>query len=303
MYFFYVRRYNDIDGLAPVAWKLHTYGEDVRVYQYHGGEWDNDYRLNYLRKQGIPVLHTVDFSEIKVGTGQPLAAITEYTNPSFLPVELKKIAVAAGINSYTDGKGSAKRIRDLQAFNDFIMIEDIGSPKYCSEWMDIHDTIYPRAELPNTGRLKVAWNTSDGGGGLNQQLFRETHDWLSRNVDLVSRHNVYGTNLVNPSDIIDWCDVHLTTTSCYTPEAVIKGKINYHLRYCHNRGTIYEDSRVFHQVNSLDELKGMLASPTKNGDSEEWLIKHIYAYKKNRDVLNEYFERIAGNARVDRFCK
>jgi len=58
VYLFFVRAFNDIDHITPIVWKMSMDKYPVSVYcidpQY---DLDNDYRLNFLKKQGV----TVDF--------------------------------------------------------------------------------------------------------------------------------------------------------------------------------------------------------------------------------------------------
>ena len=58
MYLFFVRSFNDIDHITPIVWKMSMDKYSVSVYcidpQY---DIDNDYRLNFLKQQGV----TVDF--------------------------------------------------------------------------------------------------------------------------------------------------------------------------------------------------------------------------------------------------
>ena len=56
MYLFCVRHFNDIDHITPVVWKMMQDNYPVAVYcinpQY---DIENDYRLNFLKKQGVAV--------------------------------------------------------------------------------------------------------------------------------------------------------------------------------------------------------------------------------------------------------
>ena len=58
MYLFFVRAFNDIDHITPIVWKMSMDKYPVSVYcldpQY---DIYNDYRLNFLKEQGV----TVDF--------------------------------------------------------------------------------------------------------------------------------------------------------------------------------------------------------------------------------------------------
>ena len=56
MYLFWVRHFNDIDHLTPIVWKMHKENYPVAVYCLNP-EYDisADYRLVFLRNQGIPI--------------------------------------------------------------------------------------------------------------------------------------------------------------------------------------------------------------------------------------------------------
>jgi hypothetical protein len=56
MYLFFVRHFNDIDHITPVAWKMHTTKHPVAVYCMNPRyEVDGDYRLRFLRDLGVSV--------------------------------------------------------------------------------------------------------------------------------------------------------------------------------------------------------------------------------------------------------
>jgi len=61
MYLFFVRHFNDIDHIAPVAWKLHKDSYPVAVFcmnlQY---DIQQDYRLRFLKDQGVVVDYLYD---------------------------------------------------------------------------------------------------------------------------------------------------------------------------------------------------------------------------------------------------
>ena len=61
MYLFFVRHFNDIDHLTPVAWKLWKDGYQVAVFcmnlQYN---IQQDYRLRFLKEQGVTVDYLYD---------------------------------------------------------------------------------------------------------------------------------------------------------------------------------------------------------------------------------------------------
>ncbi len=56
MFLFFVRHFNDIDHLAPVAWKLKQAGHAVAVYGINPRyDYDKDYRLRFLKEIGVDV--------------------------------------------------------------------------------------------------------------------------------------------------------------------------------------------------------------------------------------------------------
>ena len=56
MYLFFVSAFNDIDHMTPIIWKMAKYNHSLAVFCMDA-EYDikNDYRLNFLKKQGIQV--------------------------------------------------------------------------------------------------------------------------------------------------------------------------------------------------------------------------------------------------------
>jgi len=58
MYLFFVRAFNDIDHITPIVWKMNRDNYPVAVYCISPDyDIDNDYRINFLKEQGV----TVDF--------------------------------------------------------------------------------------------------------------------------------------------------------------------------------------------------------------------------------------------------
>jgi hypothetical protein len=61
MYLFFIRHFNDIDHLAPVAWKLHQSGYQVAVFCMNlRYDIQQDYRLRFLKDQGVAVDYLYD---------------------------------------------------------------------------------------------------------------------------------------------------------------------------------------------------------------------------------------------------
>ncbi len=68
MYLFFIRAFNDIDHLTPVAWKMRQENYPVAVYCLNP-EYDilNDYRLDFLKQFGVQVDHLYNHFDEKLG--------------------------------------------------------------------------------------------------------------------------------------------------------------------------------------------------------------------------------------------
>ena len=56
MFLFFVRHFNDIDHLTPVAWKMKRANHPVAVYGLNPRfDYPSDYRLRFLKDLGISV--------------------------------------------------------------------------------------------------------------------------------------------------------------------------------------------------------------------------------------------------------
>jgi len=56
MYLFFIRHFNDIDHFTPIVWKMHKDNHPVAVYCINPKyDIQNDYRLRFLREEGIKV--------------------------------------------------------------------------------------------------------------------------------------------------------------------------------------------------------------------------------------------------------
>ncbi len=61
MYLFFVRHFNDIDHLTPVAWKLQKDSYQVAVFCMNlRYDIRQDYRLRFLKNQGVAVDYLYD---------------------------------------------------------------------------------------------------------------------------------------------------------------------------------------------------------------------------------------------------
>jgi hypothetical protein len=61
MFLFFVRHFNDIDHLAPIAWRMKQAGHPVAVYGINPRyDYNSDYRLMFLKGQGVDVAYLHD---------------------------------------------------------------------------------------------------------------------------------------------------------------------------------------------------------------------------------------------------
>jgi hypothetical protein len=61
MYLFFIRQFNDVDHITPIVWKMHSDGEPVAVLCLNPAyDLDHDYRLAFLRAQGVNVGYVYD---------------------------------------------------------------------------------------------------------------------------------------------------------------------------------------------------------------------------------------------------
>jgi len=68
MYLFFTRHFNDIDHIAPIVWKLKMDNYPVAVYCMNP-QYDirNDYRLQFLKNEGVPVEYLHDAFDQHLG--------------------------------------------------------------------------------------------------------------------------------------------------------------------------------------------------------------------------------------------
>ncbi|MFC1875742.1 hypothetical protein ACFL2E_00500 [Thermodesulfobacteriota bacterium] len=115
MYLFFVRHFNDIDHLTPVAWKLHKGSHKVAVYcmdlRY---DIQQDYRLRFLKDQGVAVdylynafyekrdlVHQFLYSLTRASYNAQQKLTHDYQDPSgALPKLLGQLAGLAGTMFY-----------------------------------------------------------------------------------------------------------------------------------------------------------------------------------------------------------
>jgi len=61
MYLFFVREFNDIDHITPIVWKMQRDDYPVAVFSLNPAyDLDRDYRLRFLKQQGVKVNYLFD---------------------------------------------------------------------------------------------------------------------------------------------------------------------------------------------------------------------------------------------------
>ena len=64
---FFLRAYNDIDHIAPVIWKFIKKGDNPLVVFYTNIDFENDYRIKFLRSEGsVEILRVLDKEYAKI---------------------------------------------------------------------------------------------------------------------------------------------------------------------------------------------------------------------------------------------
>jgi hypothetical protein len=202
------------------------------------------------------------------------------------------ISLPHGMNIYTDDFDTVKRVRKFHGFDYLTTTEALGSARYCSEWMDINESIYPRSGMPD-GRLKV-------GFSQGKTLSAETKYILDNLSNDLPHIQFYVQQDMRKSDVppfpftsevISWADVMLETTSCTITEHFIKNKPTLHLRYCHSRGVNFE-GRCYN-VHDYENLLSSLQWSLSPKDARGWLNYHVYCNKGfDYDVLGAYVNYI-----------
>jgi len=322
VYHFYLRHNNDTDNIVPVVYRMNKEGFGCRVfvYQNHVGLKD-DYRLEFLKGEGVPVTHTADitctlnglhgvavFDHVKEGhIATPIRRCRELNIPT--------VALPHGMNVYSDGLHAKKRVVDYRFFDHIVTTDGLGSARYCKEWMDINQGLSTPHNIAWSSGTKVAWiqNTAEGYNN------REATDLMLKklpddvlNCDFVLSpplrtpavdrpHSGWlvtrgedGCSTLTTTQVVDWADVMLTTTSCTTAEYLIKGKPTISMPWLHRRKTSFDDygacDRILNYKDLVRTLRGGLFA---TNDADKWIDDYVYAGKgKDYDVLGAYVKFI-----------
>jgi hypothetical protein len=170
-----------------------------------------------------------------------------------------------------------------------------GSPRYCKEWMDVHQGLYPRV-LDRSYRVAVLLSNT-----MQPDCYRDATNHLARKITedfddvLVKQHTrlydgnpTYNGDHVHTSEIIDAVDIVCVQFSSVVIEAFLKGKTVFHLGYTHSRPT--EFARFCVEVHSYGDLITKLHSGYELPDEspKEWLRSVV----GGDTVLQDYADSI-----------
>jgi hypothetical protein len=287
----------------------------------------DDYRLEFLRGMGVEVVQGNKSGDTSIFNYKPSAIVFDHMGTWKIKDVLtgafnhgiKTFSVPHGIDIYTDGLHAKRRVRKWSAcpekgvphgFDYLMLVGTFGSARYCKEWMDIHEHLYPRhfASDHDTPGLKVGYMSAFAGGQMNKDqvnymLAHLPEDCLNITFAVGPNRRILETISVpdgilidrkyNTSEIIEWCDVMLVSASCTTAECIMKGKPAYLLRHTHDRGISYQDSGTLHVINNYDELVSTLRNREIYPNTPEpWITDYIYTKKYGSKVLDAYVDFI-----------
>jgi hypothetical protein len=148
MYLFFIRHFNDIDHFTPIVWKMHKDNYPVAVYCMNPKyDIQNDYRLRFLKEEGIKVDFVYnDFAE-RLGL---LHRLMRFLFLSTLAIERKLISNAqsqfsallgsfgqlAGKIGSRSYKLANRRFYDTNWAHD--LLEQSGARALCFDWIRPH---------------------------------------------------------------------------------------------------------------------------------------------------------------------
>jgi len=179
MYLFFIRHFNDIDHFTPIVWKMHQDNYPVAVYCMNPKyDIQNDYRLRFLKEEGIKVDFVYnDFAE-RLGL---LHRLMRFLFLSTLAIERKVISKAQSQFSALLGsfgrlagkigsrlyKLAKRRFYDTNWAHD--LLEQSGARALCFDWVRPHKYVVDVL-------LKVAIEMSIPTISLPHGVFLYTND-------------------------------------------------------------------------------------------------------------------------------
>jgi UDP-N-acetylglucosamine 2-epimerase len=199
----------------------------------------------------------------------------------------------------------------------------LGSPRYCTEWLEQNKKILPRntaADSRSPQKLKVVLMASkpqcqvDGVrlkytlgllaelAGVDARI--KPHTRSSGEKNLVDDPRLSDASLVLTAQLCEWADVMLVVGSSVITEALMRGRPALYLKYLHDNTTLFEDLGACWIIHDEVELKNALLSlqadktavPYGDENVAEYLSEVVYGRKSGRDVLHDYEQFIVGCA-------
>jgi len=208
------------------------------------------------------------------------------------------------------------------------MCRVIGSPRYCQEWLAIHDTLYPPFQPKHdcADKTKLVFVLQQWIYNIDQEatlaaiqrLYEQ--DWIylivkdhprsdlgalpkDLRAKIAERTNaeVIGAE-VSSTSLMNWSDAVINFASSIAIEPIVKGKPVINPRYLHANATAFDDPGVTICVNSDAELidaAGRLRTEKMDGLSgparDNFLQTVVHGGHNPVDVLQGYYDVIVGN--------
>jgi hypothetical protein len=222
------------------------------------------------------------------------------------------------MNIYSDGLHAKRRVRNYSFFDHVVTTDGLGSARYCREWMDVYRGLVPESDLPRTEGIRVAWAKNTAEGYSNDKAIGSLLDTLPydvpecvfvyvppRRIPVTTRPSGWfitrgpdGCSTHVTSQVVDWADVMLTTTSCTTAEYFIKNKPVISMPWLHRRRVSFDDYRACDRtLNYKDLVSKLRGGVFASNDADRWISDYVYAGKDNDyDVLGAYVKFIVEKA-------
>lgn len=204
-------------------------------------------------------------------------------------------------------------------------IHVLGSPRYCMEWQEVHETFLPGVER---------FPELHGGRDQLRVLFIDTaHAWIDyeavaesvrrmARLDFVHlvlkpgpRSNaaskvpvgsgVTAVPAIPTPTLCQWADVIVGTSSSVLVEALQRHKALVYLKFANKQKMIFQEMKACWAVNSYEELEEALRllarnpsyRPYADDDVDRLLTEVVYGGVAGRDVLREYVDFISNAKR------
>lgn len=199
-------------------------------------------------------------------------------------------------------------------------IKILGSPRYCDEWLSIHNTIKPKESLDflsHNHQMRIVLFLRNCHFPINweevviaiklitqfPEVFlivknhprgKKTYDIYARHPELGNKKNLYIDNSINSSSLISWADLVLDIGTSVTWESIKIGKPTLMLEYLQSNESTASHYLSSIIVRSRDELLDNLRKFSKNKqrkifreNQSQKFISEIIDYP-DKQVLERY---------------